>query len=80
MYLNKEDVWLSIGDIGTWKNGITLYSMHEKAQMNTYEHLLIEKVWKKCNWCQKKKQRKGVFLVNDRECFALSHFIFTNQS
>ena len=23
---------------------------------------------------EKEKQRKGVFLVNDRECFALSHF------
>ena len=29
---------------------------------------------------EKEKQRKGVFLVNDRECFALSHFIFTNQN
>ena len=26
------------------------------------------------------KQVKSVFLVNDRECFALSHFIFTNQN
>ena len=26
---------------------------------------------------EKEKQKKGVFLVNDRECFALSHFIFT---
>ena len=23
---------------------------------------------------EKEKQRKGVFLVNDKECFALSHF------
>ena len=29
---------------------------------------------------EKKKQKKGEFLVNDRECFALSHFIFTNQN
>ena len=29
---------------------------------------------------EKEKQRKGVFLVNDRECFALSHFTFTNQN
>ena len=29
---------------------------------------------------EKAKQRKGVFLVNDRECFALSHFIFTKQN
>ena len=28
---------------------------------------------------EKEKQRKSVFLVNDRECFALSHFIFSNQ-
>ena len=28
---------------------------------------------------EKEKQRKSVFLVNDKECFALSHFIFTNQ-
>ena len=27
----------------------------------------------------RKGKTKGVFLVNDRECFALSHFIFTNQ-
>ena len=26
---------------------------------------------------EKEKQKKGVFLVKDRECFALSHFIFT---
>ena len=29
---------------------------------------------------KKEKQRAGVFLVNDRECFALSHFIFANQN
>ena len=46
--------------------------------MNTYEQFLVEKVWKKCNWCQE-KQKKGVFLAGNRECFALSHFIFTNQ-
>ena len=23
---------------------------------------------------EKEKQRKGLFLINDRECFALSHF------
>ena len=26
------------------------------------------------------KKWKRLFLVMDRECFALSHFIFTNQS
>ena len=25
------------------------------------------------------KQRKRVFLVNNRECFALSHFTFANN-
>ena len=51
----------------------------------------VRKVWKKCNWCQKSvkkvwlmsekgKQKKEVFLVNDRECYALSHFIFAKQS
>ena len=29
---------------------------------------------------RKGKTRKGDFLVNDRECFALSHFIFANQN
>ena len=29
---------------------------------------------------RKRKQRKRVFLVNDREYFALSHFIFTKQN
>ena len=29
---------------------------------------------------EKEKQRKGIFLVNDKECFALSHFIFSNQN
>ena len=29
---------------------------------------------------EKEKQRKKVFLVNDREYFASSHFIFTNQT
>ena len=28
---NKEDAWLSIGDIGTWENGIILYNMPERA-------------------------------------------------
>ena len=28
----------------------------------------------------KGKQRKRVFLLNDIECFALSHFNFTNQN
>ena len=26
---------------------------------------------------ENEKQRKEVFLANDKECFALSHFIFT---
>ena len=43
--------------------------------MNTYEQFLVEKAWKKCNWCQKRSnQREELFLVNNRECFALSHF------
>ena len=29
---------------------------------------------------KKGKAKEGVFQVNDRECFALSHFIFTNQN
>ena len=29
---------------------------------------------------EKEKQRKEVFLVNNRECFALSHFLFTDQN
>ena len=29
---------------------------------------------------EKEKQKEGVFLVNDRECFASSHFTFTNQN
>ena len=29
---------------------------------------------------EKEKQRKGIFLVNDKECFALSHFTFSNQN
>ena len=29
---------------------------------------------------EKEKPKKEVFLVNDRECFALSHFILTKQN
>ena len=29
---------------------------------------------------EKEKQRKRVFVVNNRECFALSHFTFANQN
>ena len=29
---------------------------------------------------EKKKQKKGLFLINDTECFALSHSIFNNQN
>ena len=29
---------------------------------------------------EKEKQRKEVFLVNNKECFALSHFTFTNHN
>ena len=29
---------------------------------------------------EKEKQSKWVFLVNDGECFAISHFVFTNQN
>ena len=29
---------------------------------------------------EKEKQRKGVFLVNNREYFALSHFTFANKN
>ena len=68
------------GDIGTWQNDIILHSMHEKAQMNTYEQFLVEKVHNNVTDVRKKKQRKGVFLVNKRQCFALFHFNFTNQN
>ena len=29
---------------------------------------------------ENEKQRKGISLVHDKECFALSHFIFTKQN
>ena len=29
---------------------------------------------------EKEKQRKRVFVVSNRECFALSHFTFANQN
>ena len=29
---------------------------------------------------ENEKQWKGVFVTRDRECFTLSHFIFTNQN
>ena len=29
---------------------------------------------------EKENQRKGIFLVDDKECFALSHFSFSNQN
>ena len=41
MYFKKEDVWLSIGDNGTWQNGIMLHSMQEKALMNIYIYIYI---------------------------------------
>ena len=60
---------------GTWKNGIILHSMHEKKT-----NLDWKSVKKVSLISEKEKQWKGVFLVNDRECFVLSHFIFTNQN
>ena len=78
MYFNKGDVCFSIGDIGTWQNGIILYSMHEKAFMNTYEQFLVEKVWKKLTDVRKGKSKERSF--NDRERFALSHFTFANPN
>ena len=57
--MKKDDVWLSIGDNGTWQSGIILYKMHEKAWMNTYEQSLVEKEWKSCNWYQKGKTKKS---------------------
>ena len=36
--------------------------------------------WLKNCDVRKGKQKKGVFLVNNRECFELSHFTFTNQN
>ena len=29
---------------------------------------------------EKEKQGKEIFLVNDRDCFALSHFVLTNHN
>ena len=40
----------------------------------------LKKCEKSVTDIRKRKQQKRVFLVNDRECFALSHFIFTNQN
>ena len=45
----------------------------------------MNNLWlKKCEkgelMSEKEKRRKGVFLINNRECFALSHFIFTTQN
>ena len=76
MYFNKDDAWLSIGDIGTWQNGIILYSMHEKAWINTYEQFLIEKVWKKCALCQKRKNKGKEFsqLTIGNFCFISFYF------
>ena len=49
--------------------------------MNTCEQSLVEKKNEKSvTDIRKKKQKKGAFLVNDIECFALSDFIFTNQN
>ena len=42
-------------------------------------NLWLKKSEKVVTDIRKEKQRK-VFLFNDRECFALSHFILTNQS
>ena len=28
---------------------------------------------------EREKQREGVFVINNRECFALSHFIFRRK-
>ena len=62
-----EDAWLSIGDIGTWHNGITLYSMHEKAYMNIYMNNFWLKKCEKGVTGVRKGKTKGVFLVNERQ-------------
>ena len=66
----------ALGDIGTWQNGIICI-----VCMKRLKWIHMKKFWlKKCeksvkSWCQKRKI-KGDLLVNDRECFALSHFFF----
>ena len=40
----------------------------------------LKKCEKSITDVKKEKQRKGDFLVNNRECFALSNFIFTKQN
>ena len=49
------------GDIGTWQNHIILYSMHEKAQMNTYQQFLVEKVRNNVTDVRKGKTKKRGF-------------------
>ena len=48
-------------DMGTWQNDISLYSMHEKDQMNTYEQFLVEKVCKNVTDVRKGKTKKRGF-------------------
>ena len=40
----------------------------------------LKKCEKSLTDVRKGKTKEKVFLVNDMECFALSHFIFTNQN
>ena len=61
MYFHKEDVWLSVGDTGTWQNSIILSSMHEKAKVNTYEQWKIKKLWKSVTDVRKGKTKERNF-------------------
>ena len=44
------------------------------------KNILLKKFEKSVTDVRKGKKGKGVFLVNDTECFVLSHFIFTNKN
>ena len=58
---NKDDAWLSIGDIGTWQNGIILYSMHEKVLINTYNKFWFKKCEKNVTDVSKGKPKEMTF-------------------
>ena len=44
------------------------------------KNILFKKFEKSVTDVRKGKKGNGVFLVNDTECFVLSHFIFTNKN
>ena len=48
--------------------------------MNTYEQFFGWKSVKKGVTDVRKGKTKESFPSNDRECFALSHFVFTNET